>query len=311
MSDTNANISDENTADIQDFFELLKPKVMRLVVFTAFVGLMVAPGYIHPFTAFVAILSIAIGAGAAGCLNMWYEHKLDALMERTKNRPIPSGRITPGQALAFGVILSVTSVTMLAMMVNWFAAGFLAFTIFYYVVVYTMWLKPNTPLNIVIGGAAGAFPPMVGYASVTGNISIDSFVLFLIIFMWTPPHFWALNLYIKRDYEKANIPMMASVKGEAYTRKQILIYSYIMAACGVLPTLLTFAGIIYGAFALALGIGFIYFAHQVYKHTSGDSAIKAAKKLFSFSLIYLMLLFSLLLVEYSFNILIPLNTLGW
>ena len=317
MSDMNINSNQsndyagENLADVQDFWELLKPSVMRLVVFTALVGLVVAPGDIHPFTAFISILCIAIGAGASGCLNMWYEHKLDALMTRTQNRPIPSGRIKPNQALTFGLFLAVGSVTMLGMLVNWFAAGFLAFTIFYYLVIYTMWLKPRTPLNIVIGGASGAFPPMIGYACVTGSITLESIVLFLIIFMWTPPHFWALNLYIKRDYEKAKIPMMPSVKGEPSTRTQILIYTYIVALCGLLPTLLGFAGMLYGGTALALGLAFIYFAHLVYKNDSGAAAIKAAKNMFAFSLLYLMLLFTLLLAEHSFDILFKLNLMGW
>ena len=317
MSDMNINSNQtndyagENLADVQDFWELLKPSVMRLVVFTALVGLVVAPGDIHPFTAFISILCIAISAGAAGCLNMWYEHKLDALMTRTQNRPIPSGRIKPDQALTFGLILAVGSVTMLGMLVNWFASGFLAFTIFYYVVIYTMWLKPRTPLNIVIGGASGAFPPMIGYACVTGNITLESILLFLIIFMWTPPHFWALNLYIKRDYEKANIPMLPSVKGEPETRKQILIYTYIVAVCGILPTLFGYAGMLYGGTALVLGLGFIYFAHLVYKNDTGAAAIKAAKNMFAFSLLYLMLLFTLLLAEHSFGILFKLNLTGW
>lgn len=305
-----ANYADENLADVQDFWQLLKPSVMRLVVFTALVGLVVAPGKLHIFSAFISILCIAVGAGAAGCLNMWYEHKLDALMQRTKNRPIPSGRIEPHQALTFGLILAVGSVTMLGMLVNWFASAFLAFTIFYYVVIYTMWLKPRTPLNIVIGGASGAFPPMIGYACVTGSITLESIVLFLIIFMWTPPHFWALNLYIKRDYEAANIPMMPSVKGEPETRKQILIYTYIVAVCGILPTLLGFAGLIYGGTAAILGLGFIYFAHLVHKNTQGAEAIKAAKNMFAFSLLYLMLLFTLLLAEHSFDIMYKLNGLG-
>lgn len=301
----------ENLADVQDFWELLKPGVMRLVVFTALVGLVVAPGDIHPFTAFISILCIAVGAGASGCLNMWYEHKLDAKMQRTKNRPIPSGRIEPHQALTFGLILSVGSVTMLGMLVNWFASIFLAVTIVYYVVIYTMLLKPRTPLNIVIGGASGAFPPMIGYACVTGSITLESIILFLIIFMWTPPHFWALNLYIKRDYEAANIPMMPSVRGEAHTRKQILAYTYIVAVCGTLPTILGFAGLIYGATAFILGLGFIYFAHVVYNNDQGAAAIKAAKNMFAFSLLYLMLLFTLLLAEHSFNILYKFNALGW
>lgn len=295
-------LATEHMADVKDFFELLKPSVMRLVVFTAMVGLVVAPGYIHPFTAFISILCIAVGAGASGCLNMWYEHKLDALMARTANRPIPSGRIKPEQALTFGIILSVGSVTMLGMLVNWFAAAFLAFTIFYYVVIYTIWLKPRTPLNIVIGGASGAFPPMIGYACVTGSITVESIVLFLIIFMWTPPHFWALNLYIKRDYEKANIPMMPSVRGEATTRKQILAYTYITAICGLLPTIIGLTGLLYGSVALVLGLGFIYFAHKVYSNNNGDKAIKAAKNMFAFSLLYLMLLFTLLLIEHSVDI---------
>lgn len=316
MSDMNLNakqsndFANENLADVQDFWELLKPSVMRLVVFTALVGLVVAPGEIHLFSAAISILCIAVGAGAAGCLNMWYEHKIDGLMKRTQNRPIPSGRIEPHQALTFGLIFAVGSVTMLGMLVNWFASAFLAFTIFYYVIIYTMWLKPRTYLNIVIGGASGAFPPMIGYACVTGSITLESVILFLIIFMWTPPHFWALNLYIKRDYEAANIPMLPSVKGEPETRKQILIYTYIVAVVGLLPTLFGFAGLIYGATAAILGLGFIYFAHVVHKNNQGEKAIKAAKNMFAFSLLYLMLLFTLLLAEHSFGILFKLNLLG-
>ena len=201
-------------ARVEDYLALLKPRVMSLVVFTALVGMLVAPGGINPFIGLIAIACIAIGAGASGALNMWYDADIDAVMSRTQNRPIPAGRMTRGEALAFGLILSVFSVTLLGLATNWVAGAFLAFTIFFYVVVYTMWLKRSTPQNIVIGGAAGAFPPMVGWAAVTGTLSWESFALFLIIFLWTPPHFWALALYKQGDYGAAGIPMMPNVAGE-------------------------------------------------------------------------------------------------
>ncbi|MBA3448399.1 MAG: protoheme IX farnesyltransferase, partial [Pseudaminobacter sp.] len=224
-----------------DFFALLKPRVMALAVFTAFVGLMMAPGLKHPATAMAAIAAIAAGAGAAGALNMWYDSDIDALMSRTSKRPIPLGRIMPAEALGFGLILAALSVTALGVLVDWLAASLLAFTIFFYVVVYTMWLKRITPQNIVIGGAAGALPPVIGWAAATGAVGVESVILFLIIFLWTPPHFWALALFKVGDYAAAGIPMMPNVAGEASTRKQIFAYSLLLAPIGVLPWAFGFA----------------------------------------------------------------------
>ena len=223
-----------------DFFALLKPRVMSLVVFTAFVGLVAAPVTVNPLIAMVAILAIAIGAGASGALNMWYDADIDAVMSRTANRPVPAGRILPGEALSFGLVLSVLSVMTLGVLVNWLSAALLAFTIFFYAVVYTMWLKRSTPQNIVIGGAAGAIPPVIGWAAVTGTVSLESLVLFLIIFLWTPPHFWALALFKSDEYAKAGIPMMPNVAGQASTRRQIFAYALILAPIGVLPWALGF-----------------------------------------------------------------------
>jgi len=207
-------------ASVGDYLALLKPRVMSLVVFTALVGLVLAPGHVHPVIGFTALLCIAIGAGAAGALNMWYDSDIDAVMSRTAQRPIPMGRIAPGEALGFGMTLAVGSIATLGLLVNWFAAGLLAFTIAFYVVVYTMWLKRSTPQNIVIGGAAGAFPPMIGWAAATGGIGLESILLFLIIFFWTPPHFWALSLYRADDYKRAGVPMLPVVAGFAETRRQ-------------------------------------------------------------------------------------------
>ncbi|RVD35656.1 protoheme IX farnesyltransferase, partial [Mesorhizobium sp. M4A.F.Ca.ET.020.02.1.1] len=218
-----------------DFFALLKPRVMSLVVFTAFVGLVAAPVTINPLLAVIAILSIAIGAGASGALNMWYDADIDRVMTRTKDRPVPAGRVTPGEALSFGLVLSVLSVMTLGVLVNWLSAALLAFTIVFYAVIYTMWLKRWTPQNIVIGGAAGAIPPVIGWAAVTGNISLESLILFLIIFLWTPPHFWALALFKSEDYQRAGIPMMPNVAGQPSTRRQIFAYSLILPPVGVLP----------------------------------------------------------------------------
>jgi len=295
-------IANETTWDggmgsVGDYISLLKPRVMSLVIFTAFVGMMLAPGTLHPVLAGVALLSIAIGAGASGALNMWYDADIDKIMSRTAKRPIPAGKVTREEAFAFGMTLSVGSVLTLGLLVNWFAGAFLAFTIFFYVVVYTMWLKRSTPQNIVIGGAAGAFPPMVGWASVTGSVSLESFVLFLIIFMWTPPHFWALALFKNADYKAAGVPMMPVVAGEASTRAQILLYSIVLVPIGMLPFLLGFAGPVYGAISAALGAMFLKLAYDVRKRTEGDYARKAAVRLFSFSIFYLFLLFALLLGE--------------
>ena len=226
-----------------DYLALMKPRVMSLVVFTALAGLVVAPGHMHPVLAFFALVCIAVGAGAAGALNMWYDADIDAVMSRTADRPIPAGRVQPGEALAFGLMLAGFSVVFLGLMINLLAAGLLAFTIFFYAVVYTMWLKRWTPQNIVIGGAAGAFPPMIGWAAATGGIGLESILLFLIIFFWTPPHFWALSLYRTDDYLRANVPMLPVVAGEAETRRQILLYSLVLAPIGVSPWLFGTAGL--------------------------------------------------------------------
>ncbi len=280
-----------------DFLALLKPRVMSLVVFTAFVGLAAAPGTIDPFIAIVAVFAIAVGAGASGALNMWYDADIDAVMSRTAKRPIPAGRVTPDQALAFGIVLSVLSVMTLGLLVNAFAGAFLAFTIFFYAVVYTMWLKRSTPQNIVIGGAAGAFPPMIGWAAVTGSVSLESLVLFLIIFLWTPPHFWALALFKSQDYGSVGIPMMPNVAGEASTKRQIFAYSLLVAAIGVAPWLIGMTSAVYGVVALALGSAFVWYAWKVLKMPESDRAMGPAKALFGYSLVYLFAIFAVLLAD--------------
>ena len=280
-----------------DFFALLKPRVMSLVVFTALVGMMLAPGHISPVLGAVSILAIAVGAGASGALNQWYDADIDAVMKRTRTRPIPAGIVTGGEALGFGLVLSVLSVMTLGLMANWFAGALLAFTIFFYAVVYTMWLKRATPQNIVIGGAAGAFPPMIGWAAVTGGVSVESCVLFLIIFLWTPPHFWALALFKSDDYGAAGVPMMPNVAGGASTRRQMLAYTLLAAPVGVLPFFMGFAGVTYAAVSTVLGLGFIYHAWQVHRMADTDRVMLPAKALFKFSLLYLTALFATLLVE--------------
>lgn len=284
-------------AQTRDYFSLLKPRVMSLVVFTALVGLVVAPGHINPIIGFIAILCIAVGGGASGALNMWYDADIDAIMKRTQKRAIPSGKILGTQVLAFGLFLSVMSVVIMGVFVNWFSAFFLAFTIIFYVVVYTMWLKRLTPQNIVIGGASGAFPPMIGWAAVTGSISFESVVLFLIIFMWTPPHFWSLSLFTVTDYGAAKIPMMANVRGERSTKNQSFVYAVIMAICGVLPFVMGFAGIVYGIVSILLGFIFVFRAYEMWQSEGHEKTIKTAKRLFFFSLFYLTALFGVLLVE--------------
>ncbi len=285
-------------AGVEDYVALMKPRVMSLVVFTALVGLLVAPGHVHPVIGFTALLCIAVGAGASGALNMWYDADIDAVMTRTARRPIPSGRIQPGEALAFGSMLAVGSVFVLGVLVNWFAAGLLAFTIGFYVFVYTMWLKRSTPQNIVIGGAAGAFPPMIGWAAVTGDVGLAPALMFLIIFLWTPPHFWALALLRTDDYARANVPMLPVVAGPDATRKQILIYSLILAPAGLAPSFAGFAGPLYGAIASLCGAVMLRFAWRVYRDRSGPQAASAAKRLFAFSLLYVFVLFSALAADH-------------
>ncbi len=288
---------DGGMGSVGDYIQLLKPRVMSLVIFTAFVGMVIAPGGVHPVICGVALLCIAVGAGASGALNMWYDADIDRIMSRTRNRPVPAGKITPDEALAFGLVLAGGSIFMLGVAVNWLAAGLLAFTIFFYVVIYTMWLKRSTQQNIVIGGAAGAFPPMIGWAAVTGFVSVESVVLFLIIFMWTPPHFWALALFKSEDYRKAGIPMMPVVSGSDVTRNQILLYSVLMTPIGVIPFLLGFAGVAYGAVSIALGAVFLLLAFNVWRNREGEQARKSAIRLFSFSILYLFMLFATLLGE--------------
>lgn len=294
MDDTAYRLSE---AAPGDFIALLKPRVMSLVVFTAFVGLAMAPGVTNPLLAVISIAAIAVGAGASGALNMWYDADIDAVMGRTARRPVPAGRVTAGEALGFGLVLSAFSVATLGLMANWTAAALLAFTIFFYAVVYTMWLKRSTPQNIVIGGAAGALPPVVGWAAVTGTVSMESLVLFLIIFLWTPPHFWALALFKSGDYERAGIPMLPNVAGHAATKKQIFIYALLLAVSGLLPVVAGFATLVYGFVAAVLGVGFVWYSWQVLRMPESDTAMKPAKALFGYSLLYLFVLFTALLVD--------------
>src|SRR6478736_2327675 len=286
-------------ASVADYLALMKPRVMSLVVFTALVGLVIAPGHMHPVIAFTALLCIAVGAGAAGALNMWYDADIDAVMARTSRRPVPMGRVRPGEAFAFGLTLAGFAVVTLGLLVNWFAAALLAFTIFFYVVIYTVWLKRSTPQNIVIGGAAGAFPPMIGWAAVTGSLSFEPILLFLIIFFWTPPHFWALALYRADDYARAGVPMLPVVSGDVTTRRQILLYTLILVPLGVAPYALGYAGLIYGATAVITGAIMLWLAWQVWHERR--PAERAARQLFAFSILYLFLLFAVLLIERGFG----------
>lgn len=284
-------------AEPGDFLALLKPRVMSLVIVTAVTGYLAAPGHMHPVLGFVSLLAIALGAGGSGALNMWYDADIDRVMKRTAGRPVPSGRVSAGGALAFGLSLSILSVILLGLASNWFAAAFLAFTIAFYAVFYTMGLKRRTAQNIVIGGAAGAFPPMVAWAAVTGGVSLESFVLFLIIFLWTPPHFWALALFKMQDYGAAGIPMLPNVAGERSTRRHIFAYTLLLVPVGILPYMLGFGGPAYGVASLVLGLEFIRRAFLVLRMPDRDPAMVPAKKLFGFSIVYLFALFSILLIE--------------
>jgi protoheme IX farnesyltransferase len=281
-----------------DYFALLKPRVMSLVIFTAFVGIVAAPGTLHPLLALVALLAIAVGAGASGALNMWYDADIDAKMKRTASRPVPRGAILPGEALGFGAFLAVASVIVLGLFVNLVAAALLAFTIFFYVVIYTMWLKRWTPQNIVIGGAAGALPPMIGWAAVTGTIDPGAISLFLIIFMWTPPHFWALALFTENDYAAAGVPMLPNVAGPDETRKQILIYTLVLLPLTFLPALLGVSGLLYVMGVALLSAMFLYYAINVYRIREGAAATRACRKLFGFSILWLFLVFALIPLEH-------------
>jgi heme o synthase len=289
-------------AEVADFVALMKPRVMSLVVFTAFVGLLLAPGHLHPVLGFAALLCIAVGAGAAGALNMWYDADIDAVMTRTARRPIPAGRVLPGEALGFGATLAAGSVVMLGLAANWFAAMLLAFTIFFYVAIYTVWLKRSTPQNIVIGGAAGAFPPMIGWAAATGGVALESVLLFLIIFLWTPPHFWALSLLRSGEYARAGIPMLPVVAGRAETKRQILLYTGVLIPVSLAPWLLGYAGLLYGIVAVAAGAFLALLAYRVWAAREGRPTDLAARRLFAFSILYLFALFAGLLVDRAFLI---------
>lgn len=284
--------------DWRDFWALLKPRVMTLVVFTGACGLVAAPGGINPFIAFVAILCIAVGAGAAAAFNQWWECETDALMTRTASRPLPAGRLHPDQALGFAVVLAVASVATLALATNWVAAAWLAASIAYYAVIYTIWLKPRTSLNIVIGGAAGAFPPIIGWAAVTGDVSALPLLLFAIVFAWTPPHFWALAMFVRSEYSKAGIPMLPVTHGIVETRRQILIYSFILVAVSLAPWGLGLVGPIYGISSALLGGAFLLLAARVAASKVSDPAeMQAERKLFRFSILYLFGLFGVLVAD--------------
>jgi protoheme IX farnesyltransferase len=267
--------------------------VMSLVIFTGFVGMFLAPADMHPLLFIISLFAIAAGAGASGAINQWYDRDIDAVMERTRRRPVPSGAVEPAEALSFGLVISTLSVLLLGLAANWLAAGLLAFTIFFYGVIYTIWLKRSTPQNIVIGGAAGALPPVIGWAAVTGGLSIEPLILFAVIFMWTPPHFWALALFRNDDYRRANVPMMPVVAGEAETRRQILIYALLLAPLALVPALIGMTSMAYGIVAAALGLNFVRLSWMLYRRS--DDA--AAKRLFAFSILYLFLLFLGLVID--------------
>jgi len=281
------------TPSLADYIALLKPRVMSLVVFTGFVGLDLAPGHLHPVLAAVAVLCIAVAAGAAGAINMYWERDIDALMRRTRERPLPAGRMAPGDALGFGCVLAVASVIVMGLALNWAAAALLALTIAFYVFVYTIWLKRRTPQNIVIGGAAGAFPPLVGWAAATGGIGLPALALFALIFFWTPPHFWALALYRAGDYARAGVPMLPVVAGPAATKRQMLLYTLLLWPLALAPTLLGVTGWIYGAAALGLSALFTGAALRVLR----DPGESSARQMFGFSILYLFLLFALMIVD--------------
>ena len=298
---------DAPSGEVSDYLALLKPRVMSLVVFTALVGMVVGHAPVNPVIAFASLVMIAVGAGASGALNMWWDADVDALMTRTRKRPIPDGRIRPEEALSFGMTLGVGSVLGLGLVANWTAAALLAFTIFFYVVVYSMGLKRRTAQNIVIGGAAGAFPPMIGEAAVSGQVSIETFVLFLIIFLWTPPHFWALALVKSSDYARAGIPMMPNVAGADSTRRQILVYTLVLVPAGIAPVVLGFGGLAYAAVSTLTGLAMLGLAWKVYRVRTGEPAMSAAQALFGFSILYLFLLFATLLAEHALGLMRPLG----
>jgi len=316
MTDTSApfvrdGLTGAEGGSVGDFVALMKPRVMSLVVFTALVGLLVAPVSLHPVVAFSAVLFIALGAGASGALNMWWDADIDAVMKRTAGRPVPSGRVQAGEALGFGLALSGISVVMLALATNLLAAGLLAFTIFFYAVVYSMWLKRSTPQNIVIGGAAGAFPPMIGWVAATGHVSVEAVLMFALIFMWTPPHFWALALFMKADYDKAGVPMLTVTHGRKSTRKHILVYTVLLVPVAIAAALTSIGGPRTLAVAVALNLGFLVGAWRIWRR---DEVMAEAdhyaveKSVFRFSLLYLFLHFAAFLAEMALK---PYGLGGW
>lgn len=300
--DANPRISE---AEVGDYIALLKPRVMSLVIFTALVGMAMAPGHFHPVLAITSLLCIAVGAGASGALNMALEGDIDAKMSRTANRPIPRGRITRPEAMAFGMTLAFFSVMTLGILVNWIAGALLAFTIFFYVVIYTICLKRWTAQNIVIGGAAGALPPVVAWASVTGTVDVEPLLLFAIIFFWTPPHFWALALFRSDDYARAGIPMLPNVAGPDATRLQILLYTIVLIAVAAAPWALGYFDAVYGIVSLILGVGMLVLAINVYMRRERSQSLRATRKLFAFSILYLFALFATLLAEVVYRALAP------
>jgi protoheme IX farnesyltransferase len=308
MSDMSATRSQTTVSDtalsggLSDYVLLLKPRVMSLAIFTALAGMVAAPGSVHPVIGFTALIFIALGAGAAGALNMWYDADIDRVMSRTAMRPIPRNRVPPDEALTLGLVLAGGSVVCLGILVNWVASALLAVTILHYVLIYTMWLKRSTPQNIVIGGAAGAFPPMIGWAAATGSISLDSVVLFSIIFLWTPPHFWALALTRSRDYERAGVPMLPVIAGKDATRRQILAYAVLTALAGVAPCATGLGGLVYFGVSAVGGSAFIWLAFEVFRRREGHEADRASRRLFAYSIFYLFTLFAALLGEHALGL---------
>ena len=303
MTDTSINTQShvaQNETQFSDYFALLKPRVMTLVVFTAFVGLLAAPTPVHPFIGFCAILFIAIGGGASGALNMWWDADIDAVMKRTQRRPIPAGKVTGDEAFAIGIALSAFSVVVLGLATNWVAAGLLAFTIFFYVVIYTMWLKRWTPQNIVIGGAAGAFPPMIGWAAATGGVSVESVLMFCLTFMWTPPHFWALALFMRKDYDNADVPMLTVTHGRRTTRNHILGYTILLAILAVAAGFTSIGGPVYIVTSVVLNAMFLMGAYRIWRRDedmSEEDNFLAERKVFKLSLLYLFAHFGAILIE--------------
>ncbi|MDG2474035.1 MAG: heme o synthase [Paracoccaceae bacterium] len=313
MVDLQANLNEDLEPQVSDYFELLKPKVMRLVVFTAAIGLLAAPSSVHPVIALASLLCVAVGAGAAGALNMWWDSDIDLIMKRTSGRPIPSGRINSDQALVFGTILAILSIILLGLFANFFAAALLAFTIFFYLVIYSMWLKRVTPQNIVIGGAAGAFPPMIGWSIATGGVGLESILMFLLIFMWTPPHFWTLALFMNQDYSKARVPMLTVTHGMITTRKNIIAYTIILAVLALIIAFSELGGPLYFLVCVPLNIGFLIGSFKIFKRNESLSKLdnfRVEKKVFVFSIFYLFAHFGIIGIETVFKVLIP-NYFFW